>query len=163
MRTLLVVLCAVFIAACSTGSKSPEEQKAFEDSIAKVRQKHLSDSLKKANPLLIMPPDSDYTGEYVDKYPSGVVKFRGQFRFGERHGHWMSFFPNGKLWSEMEYDKGVRHGQNITYYITGQTRYSGFYKNDMQDSLWCYYDSTGQLSQKVLYKNDRIAQKLPLK
>jgi antitoxin component YwqK of YwqJK toxin-antitoxin module len=163
MRSLFFILSVLLVVSCSTGSKSADDQKAYEDSIAKIRQRHLSDSLKKSNPLLIMPPDSDYTGEYIDKYSTGVVKFKGQFRFGERHGHWMSFFPNGKLWSEMEYDKGVRHGLNITYYITGQTRYSGFYKNNKQDSVWCYYDSTGQLAQKVLYKNDRIVQKLPLK
>jgi len=161
--TLLLVLATLFIFSCSNNQATDEDRKAYEDSISQIRQKHLSDSLKKNNPLLIMPPDTDYTGEYIDKYPSGVIKFKGQFRFGERHGHWISFFPNGKLWSEMEYDKGIRQGINTTYYISGIKRYTGFYKNDKQDSTWSYYDSTGRLAEKVLYKADRIVKKLPLK
>lgn len=109
--------------------------------------------MKKLNPLLILPPDSSYSGEYIDKYANGIVKFRGNFRFGERHGQWFSFYPDGKLWSEMHYDKGLRHGPNLTYYENGNIRYSGYYKMDQADSVWTYCDSTGKKVEVLTYKN----------
>lgn len=163
----------VFIVACFivvfTSCKNDEvkemtrEEKRAMDSVSRVEQKKKSDSLKGSNPLLIMPPDSNYTGDYIDKYGNGIVKFKGFFRFGERHGQWMSFYPDGKLWSEMHYEKGMRHGLNIAYFENGQKRYEGYYKSDLQDSVWSYFDEKGVLAQKILYKDNLVVKKLPLK
>jgi hypothetical protein len=163
---LLMALLFIFIAACNTSVTeqkivSPEE-KANLDSLSKVAQKLKVDSLKKQNPLLILPPDSVYTGDYTDKYSNGIIKFKGFFRFGKRHGQWMSFYPTGLLWSEMHYDKGIRQGPNLTYFENGKLRYTGFYKNDKQDSIWVYYDSIGKIAEKVVFKNDKIVKRLPL-
>lgn len=141
---------------------TPEERMVM-DSLSKVEQRRRADSLKKKNPLLIMPPDSTYTGDYIDKYPNGIVKFRGFFRFGKRHGQWMSFFPTGLAWSEMHYDKGLRQGPNIAYYENGKKRYEGFYKNDQRDSVWTYYDSTGVVLERLQFRNDGMVKKLPIK
>jgi len=168
MKKLLVVFNVLiliqFTSCTSTEEKelSPQEKRA-NDSISKIEQKIIVDSLKKANPLLIMPPDSNYTGDYTDKYPGGIVKFKGLFRFGQRHGMWLSFYPNGIAWSEMHYDKGLRHGPNNTYYENGKMRFSGFYKQDAKDSVWTYYDSIGNMAEKILFKDDRMVKKLPLK
>ena len=94
--------------------------------------------------------------------PNGIKKFIGFFRFGKRHGQWLSFFPNGNAWSEMHYDKGLRHGPNTVYFENGKIRYSGFYKFDKQDSLWIFYDTLGKVAEKVIYKNDRLVQRLPI-
>lgn len=158
--SLLIVL---FGAACKTDTgKTGEEQlspqeKHERDSISKAQQRQHNDSLKRGNPLLIVPPDSTYTGDYVDRYPDGIVKFRGFFRLGKRHGQWMSFYPNGLMWSEMHYDKGVPEGPNKTFFITGKPRYEGRYKNGLKDSVWVFYDSLGVPVKKVTYKKDRIA------
>ena len=151
-------------ASCSSPSSAlSEEEKKVADSLSKISQRRHNDSLKRLNPLLILPPDSDYTGSYVDKYPNGIVKFSGYFRFGERHGQWMSFYPNGIAWSELHFDKGLRHGPNLVYFMNGQLRYTGFYKNDLKDSIWCYYDSTGVLAQKYQYKDNRLVKEIPVK
>lgn len=134
---------------------SPEEQK-IQDSLSLIRQKARVDSLKKRNPLLILPPDSNYSGDYIDKYDNGIVKFRGTFRFGERHGQWFSFYPNGMLWSELHFDKGLRHGPNNTFFENGKPRYTGFYKDDQVDSTWTYYDSTGTKVEELNYKNNKL-------
>lgn len=139
------------------------EEKFILDSLSKVEQKRKADSLKKINPLLILPPDSNYTGDYTDKYPNGITKFKGFFRFGELHGQWMSFYPNGLMWSELHYDQGLRHGPNTTYFEDGKMRYTGFYKNDMKDSIWIFYDSLGNVAEKVRYEKNHIVKKLPLK
>jgi len=155
----------LYLTNCTSSEekKITEEEKHIHDSISKIEQRIKADSLRKTNPLLIVPPDSNYTGDYVDKYPGGITKFRGNFRFGQRHGQWMSFYPNGLAWSELHYNKGLRHGPNIAYYEDGKIRYSGFYKNDLKDSLWCYYDSLGAPVQKIIFKNDKFVKELPVK
>lgn len=148
----------------ATGEKElSNEERQIRDSISKTEQNRKVDSLKKTNPLLIMPPDSNFTGDYIDKYPGGITKFKGFFRFGKRHGQWMSFYPTGILWSEMHYDKGLRHGPNIAYREDGTKRYEGHYKNDARDSIWFYFDSIGNVAEKVLFKNNSVVKTLPLK
>jgi antitoxin component YwqK of YwqJK toxin-antitoxin module len=158
-----LILC---IACCFTCCKNePAEitpgKKREMDSLSRTEQRRQADSMKKGNPLLIVPPDSEYTGDYTDKYESGVIKFRGFFRFGKRHGQWMSFYPDGVLWSELHYEKGLRHGPNITYYTNGKKRYEGFYRDDQQDSLWTYYDTSGVVVEKVRYARNKIVKRLP--
>lgn len=163
-HVLYLIPCLLLLVNCTDPKQRPsEEEIRYQDSLSQAEQRRRADSMRKTNPLLIVPPDSLYTGDYVDKYSNGITKFRGQFRFGERHGQWMSFFPNGQVWSEMHYDKGLRHGPNLAYFETGHIRYSGFYKNDLKDSIWSYFDSTGVLATKVLFKNDRVVKELPLK
>ena len=156
----LLPLLFLFFCSCSDNDKDAAVEKRRNDSLARVSARQRTDSLKRSNPLLILPPDSTYTGTYIDKYDNGITKFRGFFRFGERHGQWMSFYPNGIAWSELHYDKGRREGPNITYYPNGKLRYSGVYRNDMRDSIWNYYDSTGTLAERVLFRQDRIVKKL---
>jgi hypothetical protein len=163
LNPLLLFSACLFAFACIPDRKDSEEASRLSDSLSRAAQKRSTDSAKARNPLLIAPPDSNYTGSYVDKYDNGITKFTGFFRQGERHGQWMSFYPNGIAWSEMHYDKGLRHGPNIAYYENGRKRYEGVYKLDHQDSVWCYYDSTGALAQKVLFKEGKIVKKLPLK
>jgi hypothetical protein len=160
-----VVVLLVTLNACNE-NKTPEqlstEEKRASDSLAKVRQKRQGDSLKKTNPLLIIPPDSSYTGDYVDKYGgSGIIKFKGFFRFGQRHGQWFAFYPSGQKWSEMEFDNGLKHGLNIAYYPDGKKRFEGYYKKDVQDSVWVYYDSVENVLETHIYKLGQIVEKRP--
>jgi antitoxin component YwqK of YwqJK toxin-antitoxin module len=155
----LLLFASLFVFGCRDNDQS-ERERSLTDSISKVQQRQRGDSLKKKNPLLIMPPDSNYTGSYVDKYPNGITKFTGFFRFGQRHGQWVSFYPNGLPWSELHYDKGIRHGPNVTYFVNGKKRFEGMYRNDKQDSVWIYYDTTGRVAERVLFKNSRIIRRL---
>jgi antitoxin component YwqK of YwqJK toxin-antitoxin module len=156
----LVPVLISLVCSCSNENKeeaklSREEQKVY-DSLSLIHQKVKVDSLKKLNPLLILPPDSNYSGDYIDKYDNGIVKFRGTFRFGERHGQWFSFYPNGTMWSELHFDKGLRNGPNNTFFENGKPRYTGFYKDDLVDSTWTYYDSTGTKVEVLNYKNNKL-------
>ena len=145
--------------ACTDDKIASEEAKRESDSLRKIRQRAYSDSMKRTNPMLIMPPDSDYTGDYIDKYPSGIIKFKGMFRFGQRHGDWFSFYPNGEKWSELSYDNGLKTGKNVAYYSNGKIRFEGYYKNDIQDSLWIYYDTTGKIMDSFTLKNGKLISK----
>ena len=170
MQKIIFILSSLILFvffSCNNNSENEkpksEIDKHLTDSVSKQQQKIVADSLKKKNPLLILPPDSNYTGEYVDKYVNGIVKFKGNFRFGKRHGQWMSFYPTGLAWSEMHYDKGLREGPNLTYFENGKLRYTGYYKNDTRDSVWLYYDTLGNVAQRILFKKDKMVKKLPLK
>ncbi len=156
MKRIVVLAFVVLLNACTSEDKPlTEAEQATADSLSKVRQRRSSDSLKKLNPLLILPPDSNYTGEYEDKYPDGIIKYKGFFRFGERHGQWIAFYANGLPWSEHNYDKGKKFGPNIVYYENGKIRYSGFYKNDKRDSTWKFYDTLGNVLKTLVYKEDK--------
>lgn len=97
------------------------------------------------------PPDSNYTGDYFEKYPSGVIKVRGNFRFGKKSGKWMYFYPNGLLWSEAFFHSDKMDGESNVYHPNGQLMYNGFYKMDKADSIWTFYDSTGAVVEKRDY------------
>lgn len=163
---LSLLAISLMLFACSGKEDGGEAKTAgsthINDSLSKLLQRARADSMKRLNPLLILPPDSEYSGQYIDRYKNGIVKFRGTFRFGERHGQWLSFYPNGLLWSEMHYDNGLRHGPNNTFYENGKPRYSGFYKNDRVDSVWTYYDSTGKVQNILTYRNNVLVDKKEL-
>jgi antitoxin component YwqK of YwqJK toxin-antitoxin module len=149
--TLFVFVSFVAGLSCKSGGSAEKEKEDSLKAQAKLEQARLD---KKKNPYLIEPPDTSYTGEYIDKYDNGNVKFRGWFRFGQRHGQWMAFYANGLLWSECFYDKGLRHGANNVYYENGLPNYKGWYKNDLRDSLWIFYDAYGNEARRAMFKND---------
>lgn len=146
----IFLICVFLLFSNCKNTSTAELDKLKQDSLQKV------EDLKKSaySKYLIAPPDSDYTGDYIDKYPSGVIKFTGFFRFGERHGQWLAFYENGLKWSECFYDKGKKHGATMVYHPNGKLFYSGWYKNDLKDSLWFYYDTIGKEVDKRAFRND---------
>ncbi|MCX7729075.1 MAG: hypothetical protein N2203_06360 [Bacteroidia bacterium] len=103
--------------------------------------------------------DSTFTGEAEEKYPNGIVKYKGFYRFGKKHGEWIYFYPNGKIWSEARFNRDKMHGESKVYYPNGNLYYSGFYKYDLKDSVWTYYDSTGIEKYKEVYLKGKLIKK----
>ena len=161
-KIILILLGAALFNACGDKTNPEKEiaEKTKQDSATNVEKIKQKEEEKKKNPFLIEPPDTNYTGDYLDKYSNGNVKFQGFFRFGKRHGQWMAFYGNGLLWSECFYDKGIRNGANNVYFENGKPHYKGWYKNDMKDSVWTFYEESGKEIQKVAFKND---EEIPLK
>ena len=154
MKPLVISSCiflslALLISSCNNNTTENSE-KVNKDSLNKVAASNkLANELSK---YLIVPPDSDYTGDYVDKYPNGIIKFNGFFRFGKRHGQWMAFYENGIKWSECFYDKGKKNGSTMVYHPNGNLYYSGWYKQDEKDSLWFFYDDKGKELDRRAYR-----------
>jgi antitoxin component YwqK of YwqJK toxin-antitoxin module len=147
--TLLLILIA--FAFCNGGGSS---EKTKEDSLKTVEKFNQVQEEKKKNIYLIEPPDTNYTGDYVDKYDNGNTKFKGFFRFGKRHGQWLAFYAHGTLWSECFYDNGLRHGANNVYFENQQPNYKGWFKHDLRDSVWIFYNENGVELKRVKFKND---------
>ncbi|MDP2386080.1 MAG: hypothetical protein Q8M29_06900 [Bacteroidota bacterium] len=124
--------------ACSPDQSDSMGDKSSIDSVKKANSAHVSSGK-------FEPPDSTYTGDYFEKYPSGVIKVRGNFRFGKKSGKWMYFYPNGLLWSEAFFSSDKMNGESNVYHANGQKMYSGHYKMDIADSVWNFYDSTGKM------------------
>jgi antitoxin component YwqK of YwqJK toxin-antitoxin module len=147
---ICISLAAILIACNSGGDKESQQTK---DSIRTAQRIDSINLEKQKNQYLIEAPDTNYTGDYLDKYDNGNTKFKGFFRFGKRHGQWVAFYANGLLWSECFYDKGLRHGANNVYYESGKPRYKGWYKNDIRDSLWVFYDQYGMEQKRTWFRN----------
>src|SRR3989337_131551 len=47
-------------------------------------------------------------GDYIAKYPNGIIKMRGFYVNGKREGQWTSFFQNGNVQSEGFFKAGLR-------------------------------------------------------
>lgn len=156
MSKLLLVLTGIsfliisVFSNCKSNQHSESEEK---DSLKPIA--HNQPATVITSKYNIAPPDSDYTGDYVDKYPNGIVKFSGFYRFGERHGQWMAFYENGNMWSECFYNKGKKHGASNVYYANGKPQYKGWYKNDLRDSLWLFFDTLGKQIDKRAFRNDQ--------
>jgi len=146
-------LLVLVLSSCNGGDKKNETAKS--DTVTVATSSLSSAVQNELSTYLIAPPDTNYTGEHLDKYPNGNTKFRGFFRFGKRHGQWMAFYANGVLWSECFYDNGDRHGLNKVYYESGKIRYSGFFQKDQRDSLWVFYDEYGSVLKQIRFKNDQ--------
>src|SRR5437868_1322056 len=113
---LINFLLSLYFISCQSGKNN---DKAKEDSLKVAEKIKLQQAEKEKNQYLIEPPDTNYTGDYLDKYTNGNTKFKGFFRFGKRHGQWMAFYANGILWSECFYDKGLKQGANNVYFESG--------------------------------------------
>ncbi len=156
-KTILITTAFISLnflfANCKSNQQTNDVLK--QDSIAKAATALAANtSTTQFSKYIINPPDSDYTGDYLDRYPSGIVKFKGFYRFGKRHGQWMAFYENGEMWSECFYDKGNKNGSSKVFYSTGNLQYQGWFKNDLRDSLWFFYDQTGKEIDKRAYRND---------
>ena len=77
MKPIIVLLClaATMGLSCCSSGKPPAKPAETKDS---TQQQLIANSLA--------PPDSDYTGDYFQKYENGVIKVRGSFRFGKKIG-----------------------------------------------------------------------------
>lgn len=153
---LLFISSAVFILSMlSCGTKTTQGESTNSDTLKTSETAKANNSLQnELSAYIISPPDTNYTGEYLDKYPNGNTKFKGTFRFGKRHGQWMAFYANGVLWSECFYNNGLKHGSNTVYYENGKMRYNGYFNNEKRDSLWHFYDEFGVELKQVRFKND---------
>jgi antitoxin component YwqK of YwqJK toxin-antitoxin module len=139
MRNITLIFLAGLL---SCNSNKPNEKKVQQDSIA---------TSKPANNATVFKPNENTTGAYEDKYPNGVIKTLGNYRFGKKDGIWAAFYPDGKIWSENQYKNDSLNGFTNTYFETGQKRYTGFYKNNQPSGVWQFFDTTGKMIQEKKY------------
>lgn len=60
---------------------------------------NLWDSL--GNPLVV-----DGNGKDIERYPNGVVRVEGEYRYGVKEGDWYGRYPNGQLYFQEKFNEG---------------------------------------------------------
>jgi antitoxin component YwqK of YwqJK toxin-antitoxin module len=123
--------------ACRNGGEQDKNQAAI-DSVTAAAQSAINKMVDE-----MAPPDSTYSGDFFLKYDNGLMKVKGYFRFGKRHGQWFYYYPNGYLWSDGFFDNGKMDGPSKVYHENGRLYYEGAYSKDLAVGTWTFYDTSG--------------------
>ena len=83
--------------------------------------------------------DGRADGEWLEWYPSGVLRYRGAWQAGHQNGEQAYYHPNG-LPRELSYLRaGQLDGPQITYALDGRVvRRCGYLDDELQDSCLVY-------------------------
>ncbi|TAL61277.1 MAG: hypothetical protein EPN85_05335 [Bacteroidetes bacterium] len=142
MKTKIIVCCLLstvyLFSACSSGTiENPENNATTENTVSvDTSLNGLTGVIEKNPPVL--------NGDYVSKYPSGIVKMKGFYINGKREGQWVSFFENGVKQSEGFFKNGLRDGKALVYFENGKLYYEGYYKDGKEVGKWLFYDMEGK-------------------
>ncbi len=132
-----ILFSACVFSYCSSGPKENEQAKPENEKTTTV-----DTSLNGLVGVIEKnPPVQD--GDYIKKYPSGIVQLRGYYINGKRNGQWTGFFPDGKIQTEGFYKDGLRDGKAIVYYQSGKIYYTGYYKDGKEVGKWIFYKEDG--------------------
>ena len=147
MRQFYITLFCFSVLLVSCQGTKPDEKKAGNvDSSAAAAQSAINKMVDE-----MAAPDSNYSGEFFLKYDNGLMKVKGFFRFGKRHGQWFYYYPNGYLWSDGFFDNGKMTGTTKVYHENGKMYYEGAYKMDKAIGPWNFYDTSGALIHERSY------------
>jgi len=140
----LVSALFLLVAGCANEDKKPvaatQNDSVKTDVAATNANTGLMEALKD-----VVPKDTIRNGEYIERYKSGVMKFRGMMKDGKREGLWESFYDNGARWSQTTFKNGIKNGPTTTWYDNEKKRYEGVYTNDEETGNWKYWDEKGKL------------------
>lgn len=144
-NTLIVFsLLFTLFNACSSGPEK-EKEKPIEE-----KKAMLDTSLHGLAGVIEKNPPLEY-GDYVSKYPNGVIKLKGYYVKGKREGQWVGFYENGTVWTEGFYKGGLRDGKATVYHENGKKYYGGFYKDGKQAGKWTFYNLIGDKIKEIDY------------
>ena len=60
------------------------------------------------------------SGEFLEFYPSGVLKAKGRYKAGKLHGNWQWFRKTGVIMRSGGFKNGQRTGTWVTYDVKGK-------------------------------------------
>ncbi|MFH1004387.1 MAG: hypothetical protein V1781_02670 [Bacteroidota bacterium] len=136
---ILFIACHL-IFSCSSDSEKEKEKALSVDT-----------SLHGLTGVIEKNPPTQY-GDYIVKYPSGIIKMKGFYVNGKREGQWVSFFENGNVQSEGFFKAGLRDGRTTVYYESGKKYYDGFYKDGKEAGKWIFYDEQENKVKEMNYE-----------
>jgi antitoxin component YwqK of YwqJK toxin-antitoxin module len=84
-------------------------------------------------------PPKGFSGEWVTKYKSGKVSFKGKYVAGKPEGKCFYYFENGQIRFEGSYLNGLKDGLWIAYFDNGQIRFKAKYVKGDQSEDRVYY------------------------
>lgn len=93
-------------------------------------------------------------GEFIEFYPSGDIKEKGQYLKGQKDGTWETFKSDGIIKLTEVYDKGEKI-KTITYYTDGKTDRERNFKNGKEHGIDRQYTWEGELKSEKNYVNGK--------
>ena len=141
MKNKIIVFCLLLTGYCLSSCSSDSGEKA--NSSKKDSTASVDTSLHGLTGVIEKTPPVQ-EGDYIAKYPSGIVKMRGFYIHGKREGQWTSFFESGNVQSEGFFKASLRDGKAVVYYESGQIYYTGYYKEGKEVGKWIFYDEAGK-------------------
>lgn len=77
----------------------------------------------------------------------------GQYKCGERSGHWRWFYPNKRIKNIVHYKNGIYHGEYEIYKEEGYLFEKGEYIDGRLNGVVTYYYESGMKKKTVPYKD----------
>jgi hypothetical protein len=141
VKLILVSIGIFTIQSCST-----EQPVNNTDSVATTTLP--SEQEEPVKTLSVTPPnspvpkqvaDSIWDGDYIEKYPNGVIKKRGYIKGGLASGDWLTFYEDGTPYSRGTYHSGYRTGYGVSWYHDGHMSSEGYYHMGKTVGKWKYW------------------------
>lgn len=98
-----------------------------------------------------------FTGDYIEKYPSGKTKIEMTFRNGNKDGIIKIYFENEQLNEIRSYKNGKMHGTWTSYNEKGIKIAEAGYSYNKKNGKWYIWDENGTLRYDMTYiEGDKI-------
>lgn len=98
-------------------------------------------------------PPSDYTGVWIERWPSGAVSLRVEYVNGLEEGESIAYWEDGTVAQKGQMKNGQCVGEWIDYYPSGSIQCRGSYKDGEWDGERQYYYDQGGLSCTEEWRN----------
>ncbi|PKP54246.1 MAG: hypothetical protein CVT92_00390 [Bacteroidetes bacterium HGW-Bacteroidetes-1] len=97
------------------------------------------------------------TGYWEGRFPSGIVRYAGQFYNDKPIGEFKYYFESGKLRAINDFTSNGLKAYNKTFTESGILIAEGIYLDQKKDSLWKFYnDVDGSLLSEEIFKNNNL-------
>lgn len=96
-----------------------------------------------------------FNGSYIENYPNGKVKEKGNYIKGDRTSEWHYYFENGKVKMTGAYLNNKRTDVWKRYDEKGNLRAEISFKASERDGKSVFYNEDGSIDEIKLYKNDK--------
>ena len=90
-------------------------------------------------------------GKFINYYYTGAKKSEVKFRKGKEDGLFRSYYTNGKMEIQCFYLKGLMQGDYIEYHDNGAIRVQGEVIDSKRIGVWNYLDPNGKIIEAVDY------------
>lgn len=89
--------------------------------------------------------DPAANGSCKTYYSSGVLKEKGKFKKGQKHGKFITYYYDGSKKSEVKFKKGKEDGLYRSYYRNGKMEIQCFYLQGLMQGDYIEYHDNGAI------------------
>ncbi|MGB3543758.1 toxin-antitoxin system YwqK family antitoxin [Rubrivirga sp.] len=171
-RTLLAALCLAPLAALAQGDGDAtlrfQITPAFPDTLTSEAYSALPDKAAFSGVVADRHPDGrlkllrsvvrgQAIGLWTEWYPSGIVRYIGQWVVGDEGGRaggegvWLYFHENGRVRYREVYRADRAHGPSEQWHANGQKAGEGQFRDGTRVGRWRWWDETGSLDSLRTY------------